>query len=81
MDVKDKVVVVTGGADGIGAALARRFAKAGAAQLVVVDRNGEGAAAVAQEFESTRRVLSWLREQGCPARYLDLPRQMRERAA
>lgn len=30
---------------------------------------------------STRRVLSWLREQGCPARYLDLPRQMRERAA
>ena len=50
MDVKDKVVVVTGGADGIGAALARRFAKAGAAQVVVVDRNGEGAAAVANEI-------------------------------
>ena len=50
MDVKDKVVVVTGAADGIGAALARRFAKAGAAQVVVVDRNGEGAAAVAKEI-------------------------------
>jgi NAD(P)-dependent dehydrogenase (short-subunit alcohol dehydrogenase family) len=50
MDVKDKVVVVTGGAEGIGAALARRFAKAGAAHVVVVDRNGEGAAAVAAEI-------------------------------
>jgi NAD(P)-dependent dehydrogenase (short-subunit alcohol dehydrogenase family) len=50
MDVKDKVVVVTGGADGIGAALCRRFARAGAAVVVVVDRNGYGAAAVAKEI-------------------------------
>ncbi len=48
MDVKDKVVVVTGGAEGIGAALCRRFAGAGAAVVVVVDRNGEGAAATAK---------------------------------
>jgi NAD(P)-dependent dehydrogenase (short-subunit alcohol dehydrogenase family) len=48
MDVKDKVVVVTGGAEGIGAALCRRFAKAGAAVVVVVDRNGEGAQATAK---------------------------------
>ena len=47
MNVKDKVVVVTGGADGIGAALCRRFAKEGAKVVVVVDRNGEGAKAVA----------------------------------
>jgi NAD(P)-dependent dehydrogenase (short-subunit alcohol dehydrogenase family) len=53
MDVKDKVVVVTGGADGIGAAMCRRFARAGAAQVVVVDRNGEGAAAVAKEIGGT----------------------------
>ena len=33
MDVKEKVVVVTGGADGIGAALCRRFARAGAAAV------------------------------------------------
>jgi len=48
MDVKDKVVVVTGAAEGIGAAMARRFARAGAAKVVVVDRNGEGAKAVAE---------------------------------
>src|SRR5205814_2871330 len=39
---------VTGGAEGIGAALCRRFARAGAAVVVVVDRNGEGAAATAK---------------------------------
>lgn len=50
MDVKGKVVVVTGGAEGIGAALCRRFAKAGAAAVIVVDRNGEGAAQVAKEI-------------------------------
>lgn len=53
MDVKDKVVVVTGGADGIGAALCRRFAKAGARHVAAVDRNAEGAAAVAAEIGGT----------------------------
>ena len=50
MHVKDKVVVVTGGADGIGAALCRRFAREGARVVIVADRNGEGAAAVAREI-------------------------------
>jgi NAD(P)-dependent dehydrogenase (short-subunit alcohol dehydrogenase family) len=50
MDVKNKVVVVTGGADGIGAALCRAFAREGAATVVVVDRDGEGAARVAKEI-------------------------------
>lgn len=50
MDVKDKVIVVTGGADGIGAALCRRFAKDGARHVAVVDRNGDGAAAIATEI-------------------------------
>lgn len=50
MDVAGKIVVVTGGADGIGAALCRRFAAAGAAKVVVADINGEGAAQVAAEI-------------------------------
>src|SRR2546429_9661149 len=49
MDVADRVVVVTGGARGIGRALARRFASSGAAHVVVADIGGDGAATAAQE--------------------------------
>jgi NAD(P)-dependent dehydrogenase (short-subunit alcohol dehydrogenase family) len=47
MLVRDKVVVVTGAAGGIGAALAGRFAQEGAAGVVVSDVDGDGAAKVA----------------------------------
>ena len=47
MELADKVVVVTGGASGIGRALAQRFAAEGARGVVVSDRDGEGAEAVA----------------------------------
>jgi NAD(P)-dependent dehydrogenase (short-subunit alcohol dehydrogenase family) len=47
MNVSDKVVVVTGGASGIGRALARRFADDGARGVVVADLDGAGAQAVA----------------------------------
>lgn len=50
MDVAGKIVVVTGGAEGIGAAMCRRFAREGAKVVVVVDRAGEGAALVAREI-------------------------------
>lgn len=49
MQVKDKVVVVTGGGNGIGEAMARRFAREGARALVVADLDGEAAARVAGE--------------------------------
>lgn len=50
MEVAERVVVVTGGARGIGRALARRFAAAGAEAVVVADIDGDGAWAVAREI-------------------------------
>ncbi|MBW3620253.1 MAG: SDR family oxidoreductase [Actinobacteria bacterium] len=50
MDVRDRIVVVTGGASGIGAALARRFAEEGAAHVVVADLDEGNAEAVASEI-------------------------------
>jgi NAD(P)-dependent dehydrogenase (short-subunit alcohol dehydrogenase family) len=50
MEVADRVVVVTGGANGIGKALARRFATAGAETVIVADVDGDGAWTVAREI-------------------------------
>ena len=50
MELDDRVVVVTGGASGIGRALCRRFAAEGAKAVVVADVDGEGAKAVADEI-------------------------------
>lgn len=50
MKIRDKVVVVTGGASGIGRALCRSFAAEGAKGIVVSDYNGAGAAKVAEEI-------------------------------
>jgi len=52
MELADRVCVITGAASGIGAAGARRFARAGA-HVVVADRNAEGAGAVAAEIGGT----------------------------
>ena len=53
MKVADKVVVVTGGAQGIGAALCERFAREGAKAVVVADLNEAGAEAVAAKIGGT----------------------------
>ena len=47
MQVTGKVVVVTGGASGIGRALCEAFNRAGAAKVVVVDIDPDGARTVA----------------------------------
>jgi NAD(P)-dependent dehydrogenase (short-subunit alcohol dehydrogenase family) len=51
MQVTGKVVVVTGGANGIGKALCEAFHGAGAAKVVVVDVDGPAARAVAASVE------------------------------
>ena len=51
MELQDKVAVVTGGGNGIGAALARRFASEGARVVAVVDLDEKGAEAVAGEIK------------------------------
>ena len=49
MKVGDKVIVVTGGASGIGRAMVRRFAEEGARKVVVADLDASGAQDVADE--------------------------------
>ncbi|MGW2218187.1 SDR family oxidoreductase [Nonomuraea sp. NPDC001684] len=50
MRVRDKVIVVTGAAGGIGRAMALRFAAEGAAGIVLADLDESGARAVADEI-------------------------------
>jgi NAD(P)-dependent dehydrogenase (short-subunit alcohol dehydrogenase family) len=56
VDVRDAVVVVTGGASGIGAALVRRFAAEGARRVVVVDRDLDAATDVADEVDGVAEL-------------------------
>ena len=58
MVVKGTVVVVTGGAGGIGSALGRRFAAEGARAVVLADRDGAKAEAVAGEIGSRARGVA-----------------------
>jgi NAD(P)-dependent dehydrogenase (short-subunit alcohol dehydrogenase family) len=53
MEIRGKVAIVTGGASGIGAGLAKRFVAEGARAVVVADINLERAEAVAREIGAT----------------------------
>jgi NAD(P)-dependent dehydrogenase (short-subunit alcohol dehydrogenase family) len=51
MQLKDRIVIVTGGANGIGRALCRAFAKEGAGAVVVADLDEKGARQLAAEVK------------------------------
>jgi len=53
VEIRDKVIVVTGGASGIGEGLAERFAEEGAKHVVVADRDEARAKAVAERVGGT----------------------------
>jgi NAD(P)-dependent dehydrogenase (short-subunit alcohol dehydrogenase family) len=57
MQIRDKVVVVTGGASGIGRALCERFAEEGARAVVVSDINSPGIETVCQQLAGQTRTL------------------------
>lgn len=63
MQVAGAVVVVTGGASGIGRALARRFDAEGARTVVVADRDGDGARRVADEIGHVSYAVDVAREE------------------
>jgi NAD(P)-dependent dehydrogenase (short-subunit alcohol dehydrogenase family) len=62
VQLKDKVIVVTGAASGIGLAMCRRFAAEGPAGIVAADRDGAGAAKTAEEVGGLPFTLDATRE-------------------
>ena len=58
MDLANRVVVVTGGAGGIGSALGRRFLAEGARAVVLADRDGERAVEVAASLGAGARGVA-----------------------
>ena len=62
MKVAGKVIVVTGGAHGIGRAMARRFKQEGARHVVVADLDEAAAAAVAREVAGSSQRVDVSRE-------------------
>ena len=57
MEIRNRVIVVTGGGSGIGAALAHRFSDDGAGAVIVVDINEAAARAVADDIGGSASAL------------------------
>ena len=65
MNVKDKIILVTGGANGIGRALCERFAAEGAAKIYVADIDVETAEQVAESVSGKAFELDVADEENC----------------
>ena len=62
MELANKIVVVTGGASGIGREMCRRFAREGAKKIVVADLDLAGAEAVAAEIDGVAMAVDVSKE-------------------
>ena len=62
MELKDKIIVITGAAGGIGRALAQRFAQEGAGHIVCADLDGTGAEETARMVDGTAFEVNVARE-------------------
>ena len=58
MKIKDKIILVTGGANGIGKGLCERFAQEGAEKIIVTDIDSENANAVAKQINGVAYKLN-----------------------
>ncbi len=65
MNVKDKIILVTGGANGIGKALCERFHADGAAKIFVADIDFENAEKVAESVNGKAFKLDVADEENC----------------
>ena len=57
MQIRDKVIIVTGGANGIGQAMCRRFVKEGARLVAIADVDEANGRKILQEFEEGRAAF------------------------
>ena len=65
MNLKGKIILVTGGANGIGKALCERFSKEGAAKIFVADLDFENAVRVAESVGGKAFRLDVADEANC----------------
>lgn len=65
MKVKDKIILVTGGANGIGKALCKRFHADGAAKIFVADLDFENAEKVTESVDGKALKLNVADEENC----------------
>ena len=77
MELAGKVAVVTGGGNGIGRALCRRFAAEDARAVVIVDRDGDAVQTVARELGD--RALGLTADVGVEADIVNVVEQTEER--